>query len=186
MPSFELQLNFEPARRSKFKIWKNIFRAAVEFQSRSKIEIKIKIRILSWSWISKQPKDRTLEFEKAGFQAGVEFWASSKILIQYSKLARSSTFEIFDWLEIQLQLEFWLLKILNFDLRAGSKINSMSKFWCWNFWISISELARNTVPARNSGVKKFEFRYSRWLEILLQLEIRLLQSWISFFELTQN
>jgi hypothetical protein len=62
-----------------------------------------------------------------------------------------------------------VLKILNFDFRAGSKFNSSSKFGFWKFWISIFEMARNSTSARNSGFENLEFRYSSCLKIQLQL-----------------
>jgi hypothetical protein len=103
--NFELELNFEPARRSKFKIFqirisswswissqledrnlklsKPEFRAGVQFEvaRRSKFKI-LKIRISSWDWISSQLEDQNLNFWKPEFRAGVEIWASSKIEIE--------------------------------------------------------------------------------------------------------
>ena len=78
-----------------------------------------------------------------------------------------------NWLEIQIQLEIRLWKYLNFDIRAGSKFKSSSKFAFETFWISIFELARNSNSARNWTLKMFEFWFSSWLEIQIQLVILL-------------
>jgi hypothetical protein len=106
-------VNFEPARRPKFKIFqKPEIRAIVIFRASSKIEIqnflnpnfefnfeparrsKIKIsktQILSWSWISSQLEDQNVKKIKKESQAGFEFRASSKIEIQNFK---KSNFEL--------------------------------------------------------------------------------------------
>jgi hypothetical protein len=109
-----------------------------------------------------------------------KFWISIFELARNSTPARNSGFENLEfrsssWLDILLQLEIRVLKILNFDLRTGSKFNSSSKFNFWQFWISIFELAPNSTPAWNSGFWNFEFRSLSWFEIQLQLEIRVLK-----------
>jgi hypothetical protein len=114
---------------------------------------------------------------KFGFS---KFWISFFELSQNSIPARNSAFENLNsdfraGSKFNSSFKFGFLKILNFDLRAGSKFNFSSKFWFWKFWISIFELTRNSTPARNSAFLNLEFRSSSWLEIQLQLEIRVLK-----------
>jgi hypothetical protein len=111
-----------------------------------------------------------------------KFWISIFELAWNTNPAQNSGFQNFEfrsssWLEIQHQLEIRLFKVLNFDLRSCSKFNASSKWNSsfWKFWISIFELTRNSTSARISGFSNFQFRSSSWLEIQLQLEIRVLK-----------
>ena len=113
------------------------------------------------------------------------------------------------WLEMQVQLDVGLQINLNFDLRAaGLKFKTGSIFGFKTFCISVFELARNSLPARYSASKHFIFQSSSWLEIQVQLDIRLQSNlnfvlragskfkpssifgfkifWITIFELARN
>jgi hypothetical protein len=101
-------------------------------------------------------------FVQAEFRAGVEFRASSKIEIQ--NFQKNVNFEL-DLISSQLEIK-------NFQSRISSRrwISNQFKdlkFGCFNFWISIFELARYSTLARVSAFSNFELQSSSWLSAKL-------------------
>jgi hypothetical protein len=140
-PNIELELNFESAQKSKFKMfkkpyfelefWKPEFRVEVEYRASSKIEIQSvqKPEFRTGVEFRASSKIEVQNVQKPEFSAGVEFRASSKIEIQnFENLnfelelnfepARRSKFKIFktqisilSWITSQLKIR--VFKMLN-------------------------------------------------------------------------
>jgi hypothetical protein len=138
-PNFELELNFEPAGRSKFKISKNPnFDLELNFEPARRSKFKIfKTRISWWSWISSQLEDRNSKFSKPVFLAGVIFRARSNIEIlnfqnpnlelelNFEQARKSKIFKtrIFRWFRASSKIE--IQNFQNAEFRAGVE-----------FWVS--------------------------------------------------
>ena len=138
--NIELNLNFEPARRLKFKMfWRRIssfcFLTEVNFflflnttfhinaLIYKEVEYSFTVFLFKPFWIS--------IFEQARKSSPARYQASKDFEFRSSK-----------WLEIHVHLDIDFKTFLNFDLQTGSKFKSSSIFGFKTCWTMIIDLAR--------------------------------------------